>query len=481
MSWHGDEPLWGNSTHVGLHTVALQAAPARETPAAAPVAAKSRSTATPDLARWLAAILDLTSRLLESENIDAATHQLADELSMLLRADRVAIGLCNSSGSGCRLAATNGVAVVDRATPEARWLETRLEDCTTQRKSIVQAAPRAAGATFAAVWIAVPLVTRAGNIEVVCLVTWSDASSFEPTLVQLLEGAAEPMAAAIQACRRSSATRWLAKIRSAAASLGRRAWLSIALLVGASSIWPIADPLYCPCVVEPLARRYVTAPFAGVLMQVLVKPGERVSEGQLLARLDDRDLRSELAEVVAEQQRAAKSRDIQLAAGKIAESQIDKLEVDRLEQRRRLLEKRLTQVEVRSPTTGIVVQGDLERATGAPLTIGQSLFEIAPLDRVTIELLITDQDVSFASCGQQVKVTLDAHPWRSWQGELFELHPRAEIRNEQNVFVGQLTLDNADAALQPGMKGRATAYGATRPLGWVLLRNLALRVTRMFG
>ena len=47
------------------------------------------------------------------------------------------------------------------------------------------------------------------------------------------------------------------------------------------------------------------------------------------------------------------------------------------------------------------------------------------------------------------------------------IHPRSVTREKDNVFLGEIPLDNADGALRPGMKGRATVRTGSRSLGWV--------------
>ena len=51
------------------------------------------------------------------------------------------------------------------------------------------------------------------------------------------------------------------------------------------------------------------------------------------------------------------------------------------------------------------------------------------------------------------------------------IHPRAELRDDENVFVAEVQLANADGSLRPGMRGTARVESERRPLGWILLRR----------
>src|SRR4029077_5410572 len=55
-----------------------------------------------------------------------------------------------------------------------------------------------------------------------------------------------------------------------------------------------------PCTVAGSERRYVRAEIAGFLKDVLVAEGSEVHAGQVLAELDDRELKASLAETDAQ-------------------------------------------------------------------------------------------------------------------------------------------------------------------------------------
>ena len=68
---------------------------------------------------------------------------------------------------------------------------------------------------------------------------------------------------------------------------------------------PVPDRVTANTVIEGRLRQVVTAPFDGFIGQVMVRPGERVTRGQVLARLDDRDLKLEQARLHSEREQAA--------------------------------------------------------------------------------------------------------------------------------------------------------------------------------
>jgi len=195
----------------------------------------------------------------------------------------------------------------------------------------------------------------------------------------------------------------------------------------------------------------------------MAEPGDVVAKGALLASLNDREIRWKKAEFVAERARAAKKRDAELAAGKFGAAQISKLEIQRIDLQIQLLEHRADNLEIRSPIAGVIISGDLQRAQGAPLTLGQSLFEVAPLDAMVVEIAIPQDDIRFVKQALSVNVQLDSHAGETWQLTVERVQPSAEIRDQQNVFIATALLENQDGRLRPKNGGPRADPLSQRP------------------
>src|SRR5205085_3222378 len=96
---------------------------------------------------------------------------------------------------------------------------------------------------------------------------------------------------------------------------------------------------------------------------------------------------------------------------------------------------------------GIVLSGDLERSEGAPVTVGESLFEVAPLDRLEAEIEITQQDIDVVRLGQAVTLNFHCADLPTVEGEIRAVHPCSEIRDNKNVFVATVSVDNTSGSL----------------------------------
>ena len=201
--------------------------------------------------------------------------------------------------------------------------------------------------------------------------------------------------------------------------------------------------------------------------------GDVVEEGQLLATLDGRDLRWELAGVEADLEQAWKERDSHLAAQRFAEAETSRLEATQLELRHQLISQHLKELEVRSPFGGVIIDGDLDKARGIRLTTGEQLFEIAPLNEMIVEIAIPESDISLVDVGTVLEVRMDAYSDQTWDGVLERIHPRSEVRDGANVFIGEVRFSNEGGRLKPGMEGRVSIQGPVRSIGWSLFHRAA--------
>jgi multidrug efflux pump subunit AcrA (membrane-fusion protein) len=323
--------------------------------------------------------------------------------------------------------------------------------------------------------LAVPLPNQKASLVIV--VGWpetADSVSKADRAARFCAAAAEPVAAA------------LALVRTAHQSITRRLWTSIAhnaasrpmrLAAGLLTMLavvlavPLPDPVHAPLELEPCQKRFVTTPFDARLATTLVRPGDLVTQGQPLARFDDRDLLTEREETAAAIHKAATERDGHLAQHEEGLAELDRLEIERLSARHNLIVSRLDRLEVQAPLTGLVVSGDLDQSLGAPLKAGQVLFEIAPLDRLRGELLIAESDRSLIAEGHSVDVHLDSLPDAPFPATILRIRPRTEIRQDQYGFIAELELADPQGRLRPGMRGAAQVQQPWRPLAIRLFRK----------
>jgi len=253
-------------------------------------------------------------------------------------------------------------------------------------------------------------------------------------------------------------------------------WHSMLLAVVAFGIillgfLPVEFKVSGNCVLEPRQTRFVVAQFDGVLKKVHKLPGTTVKEGELLAEFDERAIELEISSLLAEIQKTKKVQDVHTATGKAALSQMAGLERRGLEQKLQLYRDRLSKLSIESPVDGIVISDNMERVEGSPISRGQGLFEIAPLNTMIVEAHIAQEDIGYVQKKTETKISLESFPSRSWKSSVYTIFPRADIRGGQNVFLVESLLENSENILRPGMRGELEIVVGKKPLAWKVFRK----------
>ncbi|MEM6777539.1 MAG: HlyD family efflux transporter periplasmic adaptor subunit [Planctomycetota bacterium] len=249
---------------------------------------------------------------------------------------------------------------------------------------------------------------------------------------------------------------------------------TLALIIVGTLVLLLAPATYTisvPLEMQPVTRRYVTVPFDGPLKSCEVRPGDLVAEGEVLAEIDPREIQYELAGVRSQLEQANQSRKGRIAEQDFAAGRLAELESRRLQLKANLLIDRQANLDIRSPITGMIVSGDWRSREAMPLTRGETLFEVAPLDQMIVELWVHESEISHVRPGMAVRLATNAAPETTLAGVIEHLHPQAHIREHDNVFIAEVVLDNPSRTLRPGMRGHAKIYGDAHPIGWNLFHR----------
>jgi HlyD family secretion protein len=224
-------------------------------------------------------------------------------------------------------------------------------------------------------------------------------------------------------------------------------------------------------VLEPIETVVVSQPVAGRLMQVVVKPGERVARGQVLARFDPLGLQAEfaraeaqvvaaeVASLEAEVKLARLDRDHQRRFG--AEDEADAYqvlmaraasalaEVNARQAAYRLATRRLAARVVRSPSEGVVLSRQVEEGQMVPE--GTVLFRLsADPTPLQISASVPEADMAAIKLGQPVHFSVPAFPGRTLTGRVGRIAPLAGPEGDRRLPL-EVQIDPAAEGLRPGM------------------------------
>lgn len=435
--------------------------------------------------RRTTAFVELMGRCAAAEDFESAMQTLVNHLRELLGCDRVAVALKHWNGT--KLATLSGrheakgnseiMGVVEAGISEAVRRDAVMEfDGSKKEHEMLLSAPieEMRQVLGPRAYVLEPLRDEAGRVCGGWLFTWKDSVDDFAEKRAFLQAINAQVAVQIQLWQQGKpqGLRGTAKrLWKKATSSQRRfaALITLALLVLAA--WPVSYRVKAPCELQAVVRRTVSAPFDATLMRSLVAPGERLKEGQVMAELDGREIQFRLADVLADHARAVKKADAALSAGEVAEQQMAQLEAEAKAQEIKVLEYQQRHLEIRAPIAGLVLRGDLERAEGAALRMGDTLYEVGSLDEMRIDMAVAESDLALVKRGMPVEVRLTSHVGEGVKAEVKKIAPRSELKDGENVFIVEAVVENGDGRLRPGMKGKAKVFADKYPLVWTVTRR----------
>jgi multidrug resistance efflux pump len=218
----------------------------------------------------------------------------------------------------------------------------------------------------------------------------------------------------------------------------------------------------------PVERAAVSAPFDGELMEVLVKPNERVEKDQVLLRFDASTLEDQLTEaqnqVLEHQNRITGFRSDD---SKAAERKAEEAAKAAAEAKVNYIQKQIARAEVKAPVAGVVLTGDLEHKRGAMFRLGDAMLEIGKPDSLKAELHVAERDIQDVRVGARGELAVTSTPDERVPFVVERIVPAVEPVEGASVFKVYAKLDHMNDNWRPGMRGEARVDYEKRSLAWI--------------
>jgi len=225
------------------------------------------------------------------------------------------------------------------------------------------------------------------------------------------------------------------------------------LAVGFLLLVPFDDHASGKVVVEGQKQYLVTSPHEGFWAAVLVLPGDSVTQGQLLARLDTRDLQVEQEKLRSERDQASGKLRQFFADGDSSGVQQSSAQLRQAEAELALVQSKLDRSEIRAPHDGMVISGDWRDQLGTPIEAGKKMFEIAAGDGFRVVLQIPEEEISRVRQGQSGEIRVTGLPHRNFAFEVNRVTAVASVEDHKNGFRIEAKLTDGGDAMRPGMQG----------------------------
>lgn len=192
---------------------------------------------------------------------------------------------------------------------------------------------------------------------------------------------------------------------------------------------PAIEAVYGSGIVEPEVMVPIGPKVSGRLIALRADEGDRVAQGQVLARLEAEDLAATVAEWTsrvrlgeAELRRVEALHRRKLAADADLDRARNELATAAAALRR--ARELLGELELRAPADGHILRRDGE--VGALLRPGDNLFWLSCCGGLRISAEIDEEDIPRVTPGQTVLIGADAFPGQVFEGRVQEITPKGD-------------------------------------------------------
>jgi RND family efflux transporter, MFP subunit len=239
----------------------------------------------------------------------------------------------------------------------------------------------------------------------------------------------------------------------------------------------------------------VSSQISGQIIEVNADYNQKVTKGDVLARIDPatyesrlRQARASLASTEASnrlvRQNTERTRELR-ARNLVSQQELDQAEAQLAQSEAQLLTAQasvedaivnLNRCTIYAPIDGIVLdrQTEVGKMVAASLNAPTLFTLVTDLTKMEISADVAEADIGAVAVGQEVTFTVDAHPNRQFRGRVSQIRNLPKTAQSVVVYATIIEVDNRDLRLKPGMTANVSIITARRD-NVLKIANAALR------
>lgn len=440
----------------------------------------------------LAVVLDLMAVALEQESFYAAALTFTTELATVLACNRVAIGFL--SKDNIVVEAVSHSAQFDKKSKIIKLIGNAMDEAVDQQSVIIY--PEVDGTSSLQINQTHKELAEKSNSTSICTIPLYESGTiigaltlekgddkyFDDETVKLCEAVAV-MAGQILVDKRKNNEHLVKKIilsmhyqLEKLLGYGNVKFKLVSTFAACFVLFLIfANGDYrvsAKTVLEGEIQRVITSPFPSYVSQTNARAGDIVSKGQLIAVLEDKDLKLEKLKSTSRREQLSSQYREAMAAHERAKIRITMAQLKQINAQIDLQNYQLARTKIVAPFDGIIVSGDLNQSLGAPVDKGQVLFKIAPLDAYRVIIQVDERDISHIKIGQSGRLALSSLPSESFNFTVQSVTPVSVAEEGRNYFRVEAKLNENSKRLSPGMEGIGKIFIERRKIIWIWMHRL---------
>jgi RND family efflux transporter MFP subunit len=198
----------------------------------------------------------------------------------------------------------------------------------------------------------------------------------------------------------------------------------------------------------------IIAETQGSITSLHIEEGQQVRKGQIVAKIDDTSIQSQLATARAALEKAKK--DVErferlVKAGAVSQLQYEdvKLNMENARTNVTAIEQQLKYTTVRAPMTGIVKEVNVE--AGSFATPGAPIASVVDVSRLKMVVKVPETEIIKIEKGQKVDIRTEVYPDHTFTGRVSLISVQADAGRKYDVEI-EMSNDKA-FPLKAGMYG----------------------------
>ncbi|MHB8882158.1 MAG: efflux RND transporter periplasmic adaptor subunit [Thermodesulfovibrionales bacterium] len=223
----------------------------------------------------------------------------------------------------------------------------------------------------------------------------------------------------------------------------------------------------------------VGARISGRVEKLYANIGDLVKKGQLIAQIEQEDLRAKVNEArmnlkIAEATLELNQKNLQRMQNLYAKDYVSKDKVDvaerdlkaaqaqagQIRESIRYNETQMTYANIYAPISGVIAsvatqQGETVSASSLNVP---TFVTIVDLNRLEIYAYVDETDIGKIKPGIDATFTVDSFPEKEFRGKVTAIYPKATIQDNVVYYITVISIENAEGKLKPDMTVSSTIY-----------------------
>jgi HlyD family secretion protein len=241
----------------------------------------------------------------------------------------------------------------------------------------------------------------------------------------------------------------------------------------------------------------------GRLLSVNVQLGDRVRRGQVLAKVEDREIveqvrQAESAQEVSKATIRQREADLKVAElnfersknlfqrqllakqalddaesrymAAVAQHDLSKAQLNQNDSRLQELRINLQNTSVTSPVDGFVGKRSVD--PGAMVSTATAIASVVDISRLRLIVNVVEKDLRMVSAGDQAEVEVDAYPGETFHGKIARVAPVLDPATRTATM--EVEIPNGDNKLKPGMYARINLTVEDRKNALIVPKNAVI-------